>query len=106
MYKSVFIIITYCETLVTLPSGFYDCPFKVQRDNPASFACQIISKGVERVRECETAGRAGVGLARMEDISNPISFERNPSLPTCQEQEVQLINNVPVSRTVYLEFNP
>lgn len=63
---------------------------------------KLLGKSVERVRECEAAGRAGVGLARMEDISNPISFERNPSSPICREQEVQLINYLPVSRTVYL----
>lgn len=40
-----------------------------------------MSEGFERRRDCETAGQAGAGLARKEDVPNLIYLKSYKALP-------------------------
>lgn len=62
-----------------------------------------MSEGFERRRDCETAGRAGAGLARKEDVPNLIYFE---SWINSGQQDTNEKASVSVSGTVPFLFCP
>lgn len=57
-----------------------------------------MSEGVEITRLCKVSGRAGLGLARKDNVSNLAS----PSSPV---QEIVVSKYVPVSRNVTVKTN-